>query len=62
MLSRPEAFVVLMELSASKVSNSEMWMSLSDELGVGSVDTGGSENEVVVKTEWKYWLKRVAFS
>ena len=62
MLSGPEAFEVLMELSALKVSNSEMWMSLSDELGVGSEDTGGSENEVEVKTEWKYWLKRVAFS
>ena len=34
MLSRPEAFEVLMELSSSRVSNSAMWMSLSDELGV----------------------------
>ena len=40
-----------MELSASKVSNSEMWMSMSDELGVGSEDTGGSVKEVKVKTE-----------
>ena len=39
-----------MELSASKVSNSEMWMLWSDELGVGSEDTGGSVNEVMVKT------------
>ena len=62
MLSRPEALEVLMELSASKMSNSEMWMSLSDELGVGSEDTGGNVKEVKVKTEWKYWLKRVTFS
>ena len=54
MLSRPEAFEVLMELSASKMSNLEMWMSLSDELRVRSEGTGGSVNEVKVKTEWKY--------
>ena len=61
MLSRPETFEVLMEFSALRVSSSEMSMSLSDELGVGSEDTGGSVNVVKLKTEWKYWLKRVAF-
>ena len=36
MLSGLEAFEVLMELRASKVSSSEKWMSLSDELRNGS--------------------------
>ena len=54
MLSGHETFELLIKLSASKVSNSEMLMSFSDELEVGSEDTGGSENEVKVKTEWKY--------
>ena len=61
-LSGPEAFEVLMEWRASKVSSSGMWMSLIDELGVGIEGTGGSENKAEVKTKSNYWLKRVAFS
>ena len=37
-------------------------MSLTDERGTGSVSRGGMLKELCVKTEWKQWLKRLAFS
>ena len=47
---------------AEYTSKSENDMSLSLELGMGSPSGCGRMNGLWVKTEWKNWLKRDAFS
>ena len=55
----PIALVGFREDNALYTSDSDIVMSLR---GTSSISRGGMLNELCVKTEWKKFLKRLAFS
>ena len=62
MASNPGALEGLKHVSAWKVSYSEITESSMNRSGVERADKGGKLKDVGEKIEWKYSLKRLAFS